>query len=171
MAQQSQAVHTASGTGGAFWGPGDKYTFLVTGDQTADAYFVMEGLVPPGGGPPPHTHSREDETLYILDGECEVHIDDETFIASAGDFVNLPKGSVHRFANTGSRPMRLILTFVPAGIERFFQEVFEPVQDRSDPQPPITPQLLELLAQTAPQYGLEFLLPADGASRSASASG
>jgi hypothetical protein len=67
--------------------------------------------------------------------------------------------------------MRLILTFVSAGIERFFQEVLEPVQDRSDPQPPITPQLLELLAQTAPQYGVEFLLPADGASRSASASG
>lgn len=158
MAAEPQAVHTQSGTGEAFWGPGDLYTFLVTGEQTGGAYFVMEGLVPPGGGPPPHTHSREDETFYILDGECEIQIDNETFIASAGDFVNLPKDSVHRFTNTGSRPMSMILTFAPAGIERFFREVFDPVQDRSDPQPPVTPELLERLATTAPRYGLEFLV-------------
>jgi len=39
------------------------YTFLVTGEQTGGAYFVMEALVPPGGGPPPHIHRNEDETF------------------------------------------------------------------------------------------------------------
>ena len=49
-------------TGPAFWGPGDHYTFLVTGEESGGAYFAMEALVPPGGGPPPHSHTREDET-------------------------------------------------------------------------------------------------------------
>jgi quercetin dioxygenase-like cupin family protein len=161
MGGHSEAVHTPSATGKAYWGPGDMYTFLVTGDQTGGAYFVMEGLVPPGGGPPPHIHGNEDETLYIVDGECEVHVGDETFAASAGDFVNLPRGTPHHFANTGSRPMRMILTFAPAGIERFFEEVFEPVLDRSDPAPPISPELLERFGRAAPRYGLEFLVPVE----------
>jgi quercetin dioxygenase-like cupin family protein len=137
------------------------YTFLVTGDQTGGAYFVMEGLVPSGGGPPPHVHSREDETLYILDGECEVQVGEKTFTALAGDFVSLPRDTVHRFANIGDGPMRLILTFAPAGIERFFEEVFEPVQDPSATPPPITPELLERFGMTGPRYGLRFLAPVE----------
>lgn len=43
-------------------GADDRYTFLVTGEESAGAYFAMETSVPPGGGPPPHIHSREDET-------------------------------------------------------------------------------------------------------------
>jgi hypothetical protein len=43
-----QVVYRSAGTGPAFWGPGDRYTFLVTGEQTGGAYFVMEAVVPPG---------------------------------------------------------------------------------------------------------------------------
>jgi hypothetical protein len=47
-------LHRAAATGPAYWGPGDHYTFLVTGEESGGAYFVMEARVPPGGGPPPH---------------------------------------------------------------------------------------------------------------------
>jgi len=52
MPREGQIVHVSARTCRAFWGPGDMYTFLVTGEQTGGAYFVMEALVPPGGGPP-----------------------------------------------------------------------------------------------------------------------
>jgi quercetin dioxygenase-like cupin family protein len=47
---------------------GDVYRFLVTGDETNGKYAMWEAIVPPGGGPPPHVHSRE-EDFYILEGE------------------------------------------------------------------------------------------------------
>jgi mannose-6-phosphate isomerase-like protein (cupin superfamily) len=135
------------------------YTYLVTGEQTAGACFAMEGLVPGGGGPPPHVHQREDESLYILEGRCEVEIGDERLLATAGDLVWMPRGTRHRFGNPGSEPLRLIMTFVPAGIERFFDEVFEVAHDRSTLPPPVSPELIGRLVAAAPRYGLEFLLP------------
>ena len=65
-------LHRPVATGRAYWGPGDHYTFLVTGDETGGAYFAMEALVPPGGGPPPHLHHREDETFYVIEGRDRV---------------------------------------------------------------------------------------------------
>ena len=167
MRAHPEALHTRSGTGQAFWGPGDLYTFLTTGEETDGAFFVMEALVPPGGGPPPHIHNREDEALYILEGECKVQIDEETFVATAGDSVTLPLGSKHCFKNQGSEPMRMLLTFAPAGIERFFEEVFERVEDRAAPVPPPTPELIGGLVTTGPQYGIEFLLPEEDEPRAA----
>ena len=42
-------LHRPAGTGPMYWGPGDLYTFLVTGEESGGAYFAMEALVPPGG--------------------------------------------------------------------------------------------------------------------------
>lgn len=161
MATQLAPLHMCSGEGKALWGPGDMYTFLVTGDQTGGTVFAMEGLVPPGGGPPLHIHEHEDETLYILEGECEVEVGDNPLLASTGDFVWMPRGTPHRFSNTGTETLRLILTFTPAGIELFFQEVFEEVHDRTAPPPPTSPELIGRLVTTAPRYGLEFFPPAE----------
>jgi hypothetical protein len=56
-------LHRPAGAGATYLGPGDVYRFLVTGAETGGAYFAMEAFVAPGGGPPPHRHSREDETF------------------------------------------------------------------------------------------------------------
>lgn len=48
---------------------GDVYRFLATSDDTHGTYSTWEAIVPPGGGPPPHVHSREEEGFYILEGE------------------------------------------------------------------------------------------------------
>src|SRR5436190_15241469 len=112
-----ESLHRRAGTGRAYWGPGDRYTFLVTGSESGGAYFAMEALVPPGGGPPPHIHRHADETFYIVEGACDFLLGEETITAGAGDFVNVPRGVVHRFHNAGVAPARLILTFTPASIE------------------------------------------------------
>src|ERR1700710_2605568 len=53
---------------------GDVYRFLATGDETDGKYAIWEAIVPPGGGPPPHVHSREEEGFYILEGEITFHV-------------------------------------------------------------------------------------------------
>ena len=158
MSDSKTDFHVASGTGKALWGPGDMYTYLVSGEQAGGALFAMEGLVPPGGGPPPHIHENEDETLYILEGKCSVQIGDQLLVASQGDSIFLPRGTVHAFKNDGTETLRLILTFVPAGIEKFFEEVLEPVDDRTAAPPPPTKELIERLLTTGPKYGIKFVL-------------
>ena len=152
-------LHRPVATGPAFWGPGDHYTFLVTGEESGGAYFAMEALVPPGGGPPPHIHTREDETFYVLEGEVEFLLGDETIDAGPGDFVNIPRGTVHRFKNTGSETVKLILTFTPAGIENWFVETLDQapndvaIEDVPDNLDEVTARYVE----AAPRYGLEFV--------------
>ena len=46
-------------------GPGDLYSLLATGKETNNALFQFEAIVPKGGGPPPHVHSREDESRIL----------------------------------------------------------------------------------------------------------
>src|SRR5262245_3843495 len=69
---------------------GDRYTLLLTGEQTAGAYAVVEAFVPPGGGPPAHVHSREDEAFLVVEGESEFAVGGERLRLTAGGFVSGP---------------------------------------------------------------------------------
>jgi quercetin dioxygenase-like cupin family protein len=154
-----QLFHRPVATGPAYWGPGDHYTFLVTGEESGGAYFAMEALVPPGGGPPPHIHTREDETFYLLEGEIEFLLGEQLIVAGPGDFVNVPRGTVHRFQNTGTDSARLVLTFTPAGIERWFEETLEdaPNEFELEDVPDNIEEVAGRYVAAAPRYGLEFV--------------
>jgi quercetin dioxygenase-like cupin family protein len=151
-------LHRPTGTGTTYVGPGDFYRFLVTGDKTGGAYFVMEAIVPPGGGPPPHIHRREDETFYVVEGECSILLGEEWITAGVGDFVNVPRGVVHCFQNEGTEAMRMIVTFTPAGIEKFFEETLDPLRDPTAPPPDNVDAIAARYAAAAPRYGIEFLI-------------
>jgi len=157
----SKPIFRPAGTGPAVWGPGDLYTFLATGKETNNAFFQFEAVVPPGGGPPPHKHSREDESFYIVRGSLEIVLGDTTVQAKAGDFVFIPRGTAHRFKNVGKDTAVQLVTFVPAGMENYFNEVFPVVSDRSAAPPPVTEDLIRKLKEHAPKYGLEFPPPID----------
>jgi quercetin dioxygenase-like cupin family protein len=150
-------LHRPAQTGAMYWGPGDLYRFLVTGAESGGAYFAMEALVPPGGGPPPHIHRNEDETVYVLEGEVSIRLGDKTVAAGAGDFVNVPRGIVHCFRNEGEAPARMILTFTPAGIERFFEETLERALDPTLEPPDNIESVAARYAAAAPRHGLEFV--------------
>ena len=151
-------LHRPARAGATYWGPGDMYRFLVTGEETGGAYFAMEALVPPGGGPPLHVHRNEDETFYVLEGHVDFRLGDERITAGPGDFVNVPRGRVHNFHNAGTELARLILTFTPAGIEHFFEETLEPAQDPGAPIPDNVDQVAARYAEAAPRYGMEFFV-------------
>lgn len=157
MSDQNIARYVPADTGPSFWGPGDRYTFLVTGAQSDGAYFIMEALVPPLGGPPPHIHHREQESFYLLEGTLDIRMGDKVVQASTGDFVHIPRGMVHCFRNTGDSTARMLLIFSPGGIERFFEETLEQVQDRSAPQPANMDAVVDRYVEAAPRHGLEFV--------------
>lgn len=150
-------LHRPAGTGATYVGPGDLYRFLATGAETGGAYFAMEAIVPPGGGPPPHVHHHEDETFYVVEGECRLLLGDEWITAGVGDFVSVPRGAVHRFHNQGDETTRMIVTFTPAGIERFFEETLEPLLDPKADLPDNVDAVAARYAEAAPRYGIEFV--------------
>ena len=105
------------------YGTGDAYTFLATGDDTDSAYSFVEALVPPGGGPPPHIHAREEEGFYVLEGELVFRAGGRQVIATPGTFLHAPRGVAHHFKNESNASARMVFFFVPAGIEAMFEKM------------------------------------------------
>jgi quercetin dioxygenase-like cupin family protein len=138
---------------------GDVYRFLATGEDTNGKYALWEAIVPPGGGPPPHVHSREEEGFYILEGEITLHIGDERIVASAGMFANMPVGTPHSFKNETTKPARMLISVAPAGLEKMFFEFGIPVVQGATSAPPPTKAEIEKLMEVAPKYGIEIRLP------------
>lgn len=116
---------------------GGIYTILVTGADTAGRYCLIEMLVPPGGGPPPHRHDFE-EMFTILDGEIELTFRGNVHRASAGTTVNIPANAPHFFKNTSDKAARLLCMCAPAGQEEFFMAVGDPVDSRNAAPPKLS---------------------------------
>jgi len=154
-----QAKHVVAGTGPAYCGPGERVVFLLTGAETGGALFMAEVTIGPGGGPPPHTHQREDETFRLLEGTLTIEVAGKTLHPSAGDLVFLPRGVEHCFKNTGDTDAKVLLVCSPAGLENFFAEAFFPAADAVD-IPQMGEAFIGRVMNAAPKCGLEFLVPA-----------
>ena len=141
---------------------GDTYTTLISGQDTAGRYTLIDMYVPPGGGPPPHRHDFE-EMFSILEGEIELTFRGEKMIAKAGDTVNIPANALHVFTNATDRQARLLCLCSPAGQEEFFALVGVPVAHRTE-----APAALDAAGQAAfiakaeeyaPRFRTELLPP------------
>src|SRR6187431_1601374 len=115
---------------------GDVYRFLATGEDTNGRYALWEAVVPPGGGPPPHVHSREEEGFYVLEGEITFTVNGERVVATPGTFANMPVGTPHSFKNESDRPARMLISVAPAGLEQMFFEVGQSLPEGADRAPP-----------------------------------
>jgi quercetin dioxygenase-like cupin family protein len=75
---------------------GDTYTVLLSGEQTAGRFAILDMLIPPGGGPPPHRHNFE-ECFRVLEGSLEVWVRDLPPVRlEAGDTANIPANAPTR---------------------------------------------------------------------------
>ncbi|MEO5917039.1 MAG: cupin domain-containing protein [Luteolibacter sp.] len=141
---------------------GDTYTILLTGENTAGQYCLIDMLVSPGGGPPPHRHAFE-EMFTILDGEIEVTFRGEQSVLRAGETANIPADAPHSFRNKTERPARLLCMCSPAGQEAYFMAVGIPLSSRITPCPKLdeaAQAALKAKAEAlAAQYRTEFLHP------------
>ncbi|CAN5119743.1 cupin domain-containing protein [soil metagenome] len=138
---------------------GDVYRFLATGVDTNDKYAIWEAIVPPGGGPPPHVHSREEEGFYRLEGEITFTVDGKRSVATAGMFANMPVGTLHSFKNESNHSAKMLISVAPAGLEQMFFEVGLPVDQGATTAAPATKEEIEKLLAVAPKYGIEIKLP------------
>lgn len=155
---EQRATHVLPGEGKKLWVTDELMTFIATGEDTGGAYSLTDSTVRPQGGPPPHVHHREDEAFWVLEGELEVCVGENRFEAVAGSFVHLPKGVLHSYENVGSGPARFLTLMVPAGLEKFFEEVGKPGTDPSSP-PPFEEEDTNKLLALAPKYGVEIPPP------------
>jgi len=146
------------GEGKKLWVTDELMTLKASGEDTGGAYSLADSMVPPQGGPPPHIHHREDEAFWVLEGELEVSVGENRFRAGTGSFVHLPRGVLHSYQNVGTAPARFLTLMVPAGLERFFEEVGKPGTDLSS-QPPFEEEDIDRLLAVAPNYGVEIPPP------------
>lgn len=137
----------------------DLYRFLATGEETDGKYAMWEANVPPGGGPPPHVHSREEESFYVLEGQMTFQLGDDRFVVEAGTLLNMPVGSLHCFKNECDQPARMILSVAPAGLDKMYFDVGQPVADDALSAPPPSQADIEKLLEAAPRYGIEIQVP------------
>jgi quercetin dioxygenase-like cupin family protein len=108
---------------------GGIYRVIISGKETNGNYAVIEMLVPPGGGPPPHSHPNIQEMFYVTEGELLYKTETGTELVKVGGFVNIPfGGAIHCFKNKSDSNARVLCTVVPAGLEEIFLEVGEPTQ-------------------------------------------
>lgn len=90
--------------------------------NTNGALSLLEFVHPPSGGPPLHTHLREDEVWYVLEGDYRFKVGEAMFQVSEGAMVFGPRGTPHGFQNVGDTPGRLVVFYTPSGVERLFEQ-------------------------------------------------
>jgi mannose-6-phosphate isomerase-like protein (cupin superfamily) len=142
---------------------GDTYTVLLSGEQTAGRFAMLDMLIPPGGGPPPHRHDFE-ECFRVHEGSLEVRVRDLPPVRlEAGESANVPANAPHTFRNAARVPARLLCTVAPSGLEEYFAEFGDPVPTRTSPAPQLSDaerqERLRRAIEKAPEYGMEILPP------------
>ncbi|PYZ02485.1 cupin [Halogeometricum sp. wsp3] len=85
----------------------------VTGGERFSAGVVK---LEPGKGHERHTHPESDEILYVVRGEGEQEVDDETRDIATGDMV-ASRRRRHGTVNTGREPLILFAVYAPPGPE------------------------------------------------------
>ncbi len=132
----NQYVSSAGGT--AFEDGEDRGRIIVFGRETGGRYSLTEYVLaarntadegaPPGFGA--HRHRDIEETFLVRSGRLQFLIDDDVIDLGPGDFVRVPPGARHGFANVSGEAVTLLVSFHPGGFEELF------VRHRSDQDPP-----------------------------------
>jgi quercetin dioxygenase-like cupin family protein len=115
----SEPVLTGPGSGRTTTSDnGSSAELKLAGEQSGGDWAVVEWRVRSGDEPPIHTHTREDETLYVVDGAITAFVGDQRIDVDAGSYAALPKDVPHGLKVRGDEA-RLLVTLEPAGAEYF----------------------------------------------------
>lgn len=95
----------------------------VLGEDLGGSLSALELTITPGSIVVPHTHSREDEVTFVLEGEIGARVGDRIVVAPSGSYVLKPRNVPHTFWNAGSRNARTLEMISPPGFARYFEEL------------------------------------------------
>lgn len=121
--------------------------YLVDGSQAGGLGLFELTLPPDAHVPPPHSHTHNEECVYVLDGVMRYTVDDQTRDLQPGEWMSTPRGSVHHFANPGRATARALVMLTPDIGLQFFRDVGALAAAGG---PPDRAQLMEVMTR----YGL-----------------
>jgi quercetin dioxygenase-like cupin family protein len=152
----SSVEPTTNARGDTFWWQGALMQIKARAEDTGGALGLVEGSFYRGFGPPLHVHSREDEAMYVLEGEIRFRQGEEEFIARPGTWVWHPRGVPHAFKVETERARALVLV-TPAGFERMFEEGGVPASESPEaPELEYDPQAAVAISK---RFGFEVIGP------------
>ncbi|MBY5370955.1 cupin domain-containing protein [Rhizobium leguminosarum] len=103
---------------------GHPMLFLVTGEDTKHTS-MFEWTIPAEFATGRHVHRVQEETFYLLEGECQWHVGDRVVHATPGAYLFIPPGVPHDITNVSRKPARVLMTVSPPGHEHYFEELAE----------------------------------------------
>jgi quercetin dioxygenase-like cupin family protein len=136
---------------------GVPHVYKAMADETGQQFSIWESIVPPGAGAPAHTHTREDEAFYVLNGELLFELEgaSDPLRLGAGGFLFAPRNRRHGYRNAGTVAAHLLVFAIPgAGLDRMFA-AFDAAGKRTAHMPSI-----DTIAAIAEQYGVVIHPPA-----------
>ena len=100
-----------------------KINYLIDG-AASGGMGVFELTIAPGSNvPPPHSHSNNDECVYVLEGMLRYSVDAVTRDLRVGEWMFSPKGSVHQFSNPSGETTRVLSILNPDIGAQYFRDV------------------------------------------------
>jgi len=131
-------------------------SILLSGEDTGGAYCLLDLRVAPGKSVPRHTHTREDEALFVLSGELEATVGDEIFTLRAGETLFAPRNIPHQLRNSGNVANHYLIMFSPSGFEEFLKATSVPAPDNAvaPTEPPAA--AVQNVFELASEYGIQF---------------
>jgi len=152
-----EAVHGQQAPAYLFLGV--KMTIHLSGAQTGGGFSLIEAEMPASGDGGLHAHTREDESVYLLEGELTVTIADQTFSLKAGECYFVPRNTPHRFRNTSDTVARAILINTPGTFDELVRRGGVPFEEpRATCELPDSPDIQKLLS-LATEFGVQILAP------------
>lgn len=102
----------------------NRVTFLLSAAHTGGQLSLTEfaAAPPPAPAAPIHRHLDADETLYILEGEFQCIVENETIAMPPGARIFIPRGTPHTIENVGTATGRMLVILTPPGFEGFWAE-------------------------------------------------
>jgi len=141
----------------AIWFAGCLATIPARGEQTGGRLAMVEFTHPAGFATPHHRHDDHDEAFYVLEGAMRGYCGEQTWRATKGSFVWLPRGVPHGYAVDSDETLRTLAITVPAGFARFVIEAGEPAAARQVPDP--GPVDVEKMVAAGARQGIVILGP------------
>lgn len=139
--------------------PGAVFNFLAMGNATNGRHALIKILVDQGAEPPAHTHSREDESYFVLKGSIRYNIGEDQITVNEGEYVYLPKDVPHSFQIL-SEKAELLMWLSPAGLDQWFWDNSAPAPDgKSLPihQGPPPADIIQHFVTSLQSYGVEMV--------------
>jgi mannose-6-phosphate isomerase-like protein (cupin superfamily) len=127
-----------------------RMSLKASGEDTAQAFSLLEAEEPPNFGPPMHIHHDAAEAFYVVSGEYRIFIGDEEHVCPAGSFIYIPAGAPHGF-RVGAAPSRKLNIYAPAAMVGYFDELAAAIARNEMDD--------DTLAEIARRYGMEVIGP------------